>query len=213
MKMKDLYQKNDAISDGHIDIVDDDESLRTTLAELLTFAGFKVRTWPSAEVFLENPPQLAPAVVITDMRMAGISGVEMHEILKAKGRSIPIIYMSGESTIPQTVKAMKLGAIEFLTKPFTREELLQAVVTGLEKDRYQMRDLIERTRLIEASKVLSPREREVLKLLVKGFSNAEIVETLEISLPTAKQYKTQIMHKLGARSISQLIQYEKILTQ
>lgn len=194
---------------GHIDIIDDDEAICRSLADLLTFAGYQVRTWTSAEIFLDNLPRAAPAVVITDMRMSGMTGVEMHEILKARGRTIPVIYMSGESSVPQSVKAMKLGAVDFLSKPFTREDLLEAVIAGLETDRIQMREMIEQRRLVEASKNLAPREREVMKLLMKGFSNSEIVEALGISLPTAKQYKTQIMQKLGVRSLSQLMQFGK----
>ena len=195
---------------GHVDIIDDDEAICKSLAELLTFAGYQVRTWTSAEVFLNNLPQAAPAVIITDMRMNGMTGVEMHETLKTMGRTIPVIYMSGESSVPQSVKAMKLGAVDFLSKPFTRENILEAVIAGLEKDRVQLRELIEQRRLVEASKSLAPREREVMKLLMKGFSNSEIVEALGISLPTAKQYKTQIMQKLGVRSLSQLMQFGKI---
>lgn len=194
---------------GHIDVVDDDKEICRNLSELFIFAGYEVRTWSSAEDFLENLPNAIPAVVVTDIRMSGLSGVEMHELLNARARSIPVIYMSGESTIPQAVKAMKLGPVEFLQKPFSREEILEAVIRGLETDRVQMRKIIEQKRVNEAVKGLTPREQEVLQLLVRGYSNLEIVETLSIALPTAKQYKMQIMQKLGARSLSQLMELVK----
>lgn len=194
---------------GHIDVVEDDNSLRESLQDLLIFAGYQVRTWSSAIEFLDNLPQTAPAVVITDMRMPGMSGVEMHLALSKLGRSMPIIYISGESSVEQGIEAMKNGAHDFLVKPFRREDLLKAVSAAMERDRYQMRLLIEQARFDESMKHLSPREREVLVLLLDGFNNQEIVDKLNISLPTAKQYKSQIMRKLGARSLSQLMQLSR----
>lgn len=129
----------------------------------------------------------------------------MHEALLERGRNMPVIYISGESSLPQGIQAMKTGAMDFLIKPFSREDLLRAVVAGIEKDRVQMMQMIEKTRFDEAVSHLSPREAEVMQLLLKGFSNAEIMEALKISLPTAKQYKSQLMRKLGVRSLSELM--------
>ncbi len=190
---------------GHVDIVEDDDSLRNSLLDLLTFAGYRVRAWRDAPAFLNNLPQTAPAIVITDMRLPGMSGLEMHEALLERGRNMPVIYISGESSLPQGIQAMKTGAMDFLIKPFSREDLLRAVVAGIEKDRVQMMQMIEKTRFDEAVSHLSPREAEVMQLLLKGFSNAEIMEALKISLPTAKQYKSQLMRKLGVRSLSELM--------
>lgn len=190
---------------GHVDVVEDDDSLRNSINDLLAFAGYSVRTWRDAESFLDNLPQTAPAVVVTDMRMPGISGLEMHNALVQRGRTMPVIYISGESSVPQTISAMKLGALDFLVKPFTREDLLKAVATGIEKDRNQMRTMIEQARFDESLQHLSRREREVFDLLLKGFSNNEIMSELNISLPTAKQYKSLVMRKLGVRSLSQLM--------
>jgi len=190
---------------GHVDVIEDDDSLRNSIIDLLGFAGYRVRAWRNAESFLDNLPQTAPAVVVTDMRMPGCSGVEMHAELIARGRSMPVIYISGESSVNQSIAAMKLGALDFLVKPFSREDLLKAVAVALEKDRKQMQKMIEQARFDHALTHLSPREREVLKLLLKGFSNAEIVDALKISLPTAKQYKSQIMRKLNVRSLSELM--------
>lgn len=190
---------------GHVDVVEDDDSLRNSISDLLGFAGYKVRSWRDAESFLDNLPQTAPAVVVTDMRMPGRSGVEMHAELVARGRSMPVIYISGESSVPQSIAAMKLGALDFLVKPFSREDLLKAVAAGMEKDRKQMQQMIEQARFDQAMAHLSPREREVMELLLKGFSNAEIMDAMNISLPTAKQYKSQIMRKLGVRSLSELM--------
>lgn len=144
-------------------------------------------------------------MLVTDMRMPGMSGIELHEALIAHGRVMPVVYISGESNLAQGIQAMKLGAQDFLVKPFTREAILKAVAAGVEKDRIQMQGTIEQARFEEAMKHLAPREREVLDLLLKGFSNQEIVAELLISLPTTKQYKSQLMRKLGARSLSELM--------
>lgn len=190
---------------SHVDVVEDDDSLRNSISDLLSLVGYRVRTWRDAESFLDNLPQTAPAVVVTDMRMPGRSGVELHAELLARGRSMPVIYISGESSVPQTISAMKMGALDFLVKPFSREDLLKAVAAGMEKDRNQMQQMIQQARFEEALTRLSPRERQVMQLMISGFSNAEIMDALNISLPTAKQYKSQIMRKLDVRSLSHLM--------
>ncbi len=191
---------------GHVYVIEDDDRLRNSIGDLLNFAGYQVHTWREPADFLNQLPQTAPAVVVTDMRMPGLSGVELHTELLQRGRSMPVVYISGESSVPQSIAAMKLGALDFLIKPFTREELLKAVATGIEKDRQQMHQLIEQARFAAALGHLTPREREVHQLLCRGYSNGEIVEALAISLPTAKQYKSMVMRKLGVRSLSQLLQ-------
>jgi two-component system response regulator TtrR len=139
------------------------------------------------------------------MRMPGLSGVELHAELLRLGRLLPVIYISGESTVAQSIQAMKQGAVEFLIKPFGREELLRAVAASLEKDRQQMQHLIKAARAAQARAQLSPREAQVHELMLKGYNNREIMDALQISLPTAKQYKSEVMRKLGARSLSELI--------
>jgi FixJ family two-component response regulator len=139
------------------------------------------------------------------MQMPDMSGVELQAELLKRGRQIPIIFISGESTLPQTISAMKQGAIEFLLKPFERDQLLSAVVRGLEKDVAYMRSYVVQTTLAEGLKGLSPREREVFELLAIGFNNLQIQEKLNISLPTAKQYKSEVMRKLNLSSLAHLM--------
>ena len=111
------------MQNGHVDVVEDDDSIRDNLSELLKFAGYRVRAWRDALSFLDNLPQTAPAVVVTDMRMPGLSGLQMHHELVERGRSMPVIYISGESSVSDSISAMKLGAVDFLVKPFAPEEL------------------------------------------------------------------------------------------
>ena len=189
----------------HIFLIDDDESMRTVLKGMLEFLGFQVHVYASAIEFLKVSMQAAPAVIITDMQMPDMSGVELQAELLKRGRQIPIIFISGESTLPQTISAMKQGAIEFLLKPFERDQLLSAVVRGLEQDVAYMRSYVVQTTLAEGLKGLSPREREVFELLAVGFNNLQIQEKLNISLPTAKQYKSEVMRKLNLSSLAHLI--------
>jgi FixJ family two-component response regulator len=189
----------------HIFLIDDDESMRTVLTGMLEFLGFQVHVYASAIEFLKVSMQAAPAVIITDMQMPDMSGVELQAELLKRGRQIPIIFISGESTLPQTISAMKQGAIEFLLKPFERDQLLSAVVRGLEQDVAYMRSYVVQTTLAEGLKGLSPREREVFELLAIGFNNLQIQEKLNISLPTAKQYKSEVMRKLNLSSLAHLM--------
>ena len=189
----------------HIFLIDDDESMRTVLKGMLEFLGFQVHVYASAIEFLKVSMQAAPAVIITDMQMPDMSGVELQAELLKRGRQIPIIFISGESTLPQTISAMKQGAIEFLLKPFERDQLLSAVVRGLEQDVAYMRSYVVQTTLAEGLKGLSPREREVFELLAVGFNNLQIQEKLNISLPTAKQYKSEVMRKLNLSSLAHLM--------
>lgn len=189
----------------YVFLVDDDDVLRNGIEDLLRVVGYQVYSWSNGAAFLAHIPRVAPAVLITDMRMPGLSGVELHAELLRLGRTLPVIYISGESTVAQSIRAMKQGAVEFLIKPFGREELLRAVATSLEKDRQQMQHLIKAARAAQAYAQLSPREVQVHELLLKGYNNREIMDALQISLPTAKQYKSEVMRKLGARSLSELI--------
>ena len=189
----------------HIFVIEDDESMRETLSGILTFLGYQVHLFSNPLEFLKTTIQAAPAIIITDMRMPDMSGVELQAELLKRGRQVPIIFISGESTVPQTISAMKQGASEFLTKPFDRDQLMEAVVRGLNQDAAQMYAHLEQLAIEEALKSLAPRERQVFDLLNLGFNNAEIMAKMGISLDTAKQYKSEVMRKLGLRSLSQLL--------
>lgn len=190
---------------GFVFLIEDDEVLRGSIADLLRFAGYEVSCWEEASAFLDAIPDVAPAVLVTDMRMPGLSGVELHAELLRRGRAVPVVYISGESSVPQSVQAMKQGAFDFLVKPFGRESLLKVVAGALEKDRRQRQAAKERSRFESALAWLTPRQREVYALMARGCTNRDIVEALGISLPTAKQYKSEVMRKLGVRSLAELL--------
>lgn len=197
----------------HIFVIEDDESMRETLSGILTFLGYQVHLFSNPLEFLKTTIQVAPAIIITDMRMPDMSGVELQAELLKRGRQVPIIFISGESTVPQTISAMKQGAIEFLTKPFEREQLMEAVIRGLKQDTAKMHAHLEHLAIEQSLKGLAPRERQVFDLLSLGFNNAEIMAKMGISLDTAKQYKSEVMRKLGLRSLSQLLALKKGNTQ
>jgi FixJ family two-component response regulator len=200
-----MHYQNSSSASKYIFLIEDDDSMRKALSGMLELVGYQVTAFSSASDFLKVSIQVAPAVIITDMRMPDMSGVELQAELVQRGRAIPIIFISGESTVQQTVTAMKQGAIEFLVKPFERDELLSAVIRGLEQDTLHMHQYVEKKTLEEGLKTLAPREREVFELLSLGLNSAEIQEKLQISLPTTKQYKSEVMRKLNLRSLSQLI--------
>jgi len=189
----------------YVFLIEDSEPMRQSLVEMLEFLGYQVQSFSSAVDFLQVPIQVGPAVVITDMRMPDMTGVELQAELLKRGRQIPIIFISGESTVQQSIDAMKQGAMEFLIKPFERDQLLAAVAKGLERDASYMRGHIERSALEENLKKLSARQLETFELLSQGLNNAELMERLNVSLATAKQYKFEVMRKLRLRSSAQLI--------
>lgn len=190
---------------GCVFLVEDDAALRASIEDLLSFEGYVVSSWPDPQSFLEALPDQAPSVLITDMRMPSLSGVQMHALLRDRGCQIPVIYISGESSVQEGIDAMKLGAIEFLVKPFGRAALLDVVAKGMELERRRHKLLEAASRLNRTLGLLTPREREVHGLLLKGYGNAEIVKTLGISLATAKQYKSEVLRKLEVRSLAELM--------
>lgn len=186
-------------------LVEDNDELRSDLERALQFCGYTIFSFSNPEEFLSEYRPLVPAVLVTDMRMPKQSGIQLQDELSAKGHKIPIIFISGESTDEQIVKAFKNGAFDFLLKPFSRETFLSAVAKAIEQDSIAMQELIRKNSLVAALKTLSPRERQVFDLLAKGYANRELVEALGISLPTVKEYKSEVMHKLRLRSIAELI--------
>ncbi len=195
----------DTQNPGCVFLVEDDQELRTSICEVLRFVGYKVQAYANPQEFLQDFTNVVPSVLVTDVRMPGMSGVDLQEKLLSHCRQMPIIFISGESTISEAVKAMSNGAIEFLLKPFSRESLLSAVSKALALDAQLMRDLIKQVEFEQKLNALSPREREVFKLMTKGYGNAELANELGVALSTVKEYKSEMMYKLRLRSLSELI--------
>jgi len=197
----------------YVYLVDDDDGLRHSLQATLSFVGYTVYSYANPESFLKELKPLAPAVLVADMRMPEKSGVELQAEMLARGFKLPIIFISGHSSGEQIVRAFKNGAIDFLLKPFGREIFLTTVAKAIEKDAIAMQDLIQKNQLSEALRALSPRERQVFDLLAKGYGNKELVETLGVTLYTAKEYKSTVMCKLQLRTLSELISLNNFLNR
>jgi FixJ family two-component response regulator len=179
-------------------LVEDDHSQRESIQSFLGFKGHDVQSFKSAEEFLKLPQIPRPSILITDMRLPHSSGVEFHKQLTKLGLDIPIIFISGESSIQQSIDAMKQGAIDFLVKPFDIKVLTNAVEKAIYIE-------LKKVNLMALLKNLSPRENQVYELLLQGLNNSELMEKMNISLPTVKQYKSEVMRKLGTKSLSELI--------
>ena len=186
-------------------VVDDDSSIRQALSGLLRSVGLKVETFGSAQEFLRAPRADAPACLVLDVRLPDGSGLDLPDELRNLDVPLPIIYITGHGTIPMTVRAMKSGALEFLTKPFRDEDLLGAIHVALERDRLAREDradLVEARRRIER---LTPREREVLNLVVAGKMNKQIAADLGTAEQTVKQHRGRVMRKLEVSSVADLV--------
>ena len=185
-----------------IHLIEDDVSQRDSIESLLAFKGFITKSYSTANDFLQTLPFERPAIVIADIQLPDISGVDLHRMLMEKNINPPIIFISGEASIQESIDAMKQGAIEFLVKPFEIDTLIAAVNNAI---KIELKE-INLNLLIEN---LSPREREVYKLLLKGHNNQELIDKLHLSLPTVKQYKSEVMRKLNVKSLSKLIELAK----
>ncbi|NTV09441.1 MAG: response regulator transcription factor [Zoogloea sp.] len=190
---------------GHIYLIDDDASMRTSLARMLEHAGYSVEAYAGAAEFLANAVPVSPAVVLLDMRMPEMSGLELQQRLIAIGCHTPIVFISGESLASEVVSGMKAGAVDFLIKPFSLEELFRAINTAVERDRAQFRRMTRMLTVTQCYETLTPREREVSALLVEGMMNKDIAKALGASAATVKVHRARIMEKMGADSFLSLV--------
>lgn len=186
-------------------IVDDDELVRSAIQGMLKAAGLHAETFGSSQEFLENKRLDGPSCLILDVRLPGISGLDLQRELARAGVQIPIIFITGHGDIPMSVKAMKSGAVEFLTKPFKNQELLDAIHQALERDRLARQHQIELDELRRRYESLTPRERQVMALVISGKMNKEIAYELGTSQVTVKIQRRQVMRKMKADSLAQLV--------
>src|SRR5262249_7370572 len=186
-------------------VVDDDLSLRHALANLLRSVGLRVETFGSAREFLAGPHPDAPGCLVLDVRLPGLSGLDLQRELAAAQIDLPIIFITGYGDIPMTVQAMKAGAVEFFTKPFRDQDLLDAIQHALERDRVAWRRRAALAALRQRYDLLTPREREVMRLVVAGLLNKQIAAELGTSEIMVKVHRGQVMRKMQAASVADLV--------
>jgi len=188
-----------------IHIVDDDEAMRESLAFLLSSANLESRTYDSAAALLARVGELEPGCIVTDVRMPGLTGIELLRQLKSLGVGLPVIIITGHADIPLAVEAMKSGAVEFIEKPFDDEAILATVRSALRQHEKDARREAERNEIHSRLAALSGRERQVLEGLVAGYPNKTIAFDLGISARTVEIYRANVMTKMQASSLSDLV--------
>ena len=198
------------LASQHIFIIDDNASMTKLLKIMLTQMGYLTYGYSNAIDFLNAMPDVDCSILITDMNMSQMTGIELQVELGRLERTMPVIFISGEATVPQSIAALKQGAVDFLLKPINKQQLKAAVEAAFEAGVQKRLCASNKTFLASRLQILSPRELETYELLILGYNNSEILEALHISLPTTKQYKTAVMRKLNVNSLAELINLQKI---
>jgi FixJ family two-component response regulator len=186
-------------------VIDDDPSMRGALEDLIVSVGLEARPFASPQDFLQSKLPDAPGCLVLDVRLPGMSGLTFHKELARLGVALPVIFITGHGDIPMSVRAMKAGAVEFLTKPFHDQELLDAIHTAIERDRERRREALLVAELQERYATLTERERQIMSLVVVGRANKQIAAELNLSEMTVKVHRGQVMRKMHAGSLPELV--------
>ena len=198
-------------ADETVFVIEDDDSMRGALARLIRSVGLQVETFTSAQEFLSHPPPEGPCCLVLDIRLPGLSGLQLQESLNQYGMGIPIIFITGHGDVPMSVQAMKAGAVDFLLKPVNDQQLLDAVHRALSKDRKERSRRARNVAVRGRYEILTPREQEVLSLVVSGLKNKEIADEMGASERTVKVHRARVMEKMRAESLPHLVRRSEML--
>ena len=193
-------------------VVDDDRSVREGLVDLITSVGMKAEAFSSAQEFLQHKRPDTPACLVLDVRLPGPSGLDLQRQLGRSEHPIPVIFITGHGDIPMSVRAMKDGAVEFLTKPFRHQDLLDAIHQALDSDGVAREQRAKAGELRRRYESLTPREREVMPLVVRGLLNKQIASELGAGEVTIKMHRGQVMHKMRAESVVELLRMAEAIS-
>ena len=196
-----------------VQIVDDDDSLRQGVASLLRSMGLNALTYSSAQEFLETSRLDAPGCIVLDIRLPGMSGLDFQEQLAGLGIRLPVVLMTGHGDIPMSVRAMKAGAVDFLPKPFRDQDMIDAVIVAINRDRTQRDKVGQSLAITDRYARLSPREREVMALVTAGKLNKQVAGELGLSEVTVKIHRGAAMRKMEARSLADLVRMADALKE
>lgn len=191
--------------EGTVFVVDDEEPMRNALRRVMSASGLTVETFANAQQFLEATRCERPGCILLDLQMPGMNGLELQRELRARGIALPVIFLTGMGTVTHAVTAMRDGAADFMEKPFSNQALIDRVMTALGTDREALERDAQRQTVVSKVSTLTPREREVLLLLIRGQSNKHVARKLNLSPRTVEGYRARVMEKLKARSVAELV--------
>lgn len=186
-------------------VVDDDDAVRESLVFLMKSVGLKAESFPSAQAFLDNYNAARAGCLVLDIRMPGMSGLELQDKLIQMGSILPIIFITGHGDVPMAVKAIKAGAADFVQKPFRDQELIDRIREVLEEDSHARAEKLQRTEILRRMETLTEREREVMGQVVDGKANKVVAIDLNVSQRTVEIHRANVMEKMKARSLAQLV--------
>jgi FixJ family two-component response regulator len=188
-----------------VHLIDDDESVRSSLERLVKSVGYKAKSYVSARAFLDEYTPGQSECLVTDIRMPLMSGLELQDELVARKADLPIVFITGHGNVPASVRAMKAGAVDFITKPFDNQTMIEAINQALSKARDQQELQLEAKEAKQRIGSLSPREHEVMALVVRGLTNKEVAHQLRISMKTVHVHRARVMDKAGVDSLAELV--------
>ncbi|EMG53233.1 two component response regulator [Ochrobactrum sp. CDB2] len=198
-------------------IIDDDPSMRESLADLFLSMQFDAEAFETAAAFIAKLPDQSrmerPGCILLDVRLPGISGLDFQSQLEKSGIRLPVVFMTGFGDIPMTVRAMKAGAVDFLTKPFKEQDVLDAVSSAVQRDSVRRQEAAQNQAVVELVQTLTPREREVMNAVVTGKMNKQIAFDLGISEVTVKLHRGNVMRKMDVRSLADLVRKAEFLSE